>query len=60
MEFRIEKTGRRITPYIDQKDFTIAQAFAKRIYKEFGTFISAIVYLVLLLRERKKGMMLIY
>ncbi len=43
MEFRIEKTGRRITPYIDQKDFTIAQAFAKRIYKEFGTFISAIV-----------------
>ena len=43
MEFRVEKRERRIAPYIDQKDYNIALAFAKKVYKEFGTFISAIV-----------------
>lgn len=43
MDFKIEKNVRFNNPYVEQKDFDIAQQFAKKVYKEFGTFISAII-----------------
>ncbi|MAG47231.1 hypothetical protein CL617_01380 [archaeon] len=43
MDFKIERNIRRNIPYIDQKDLGIAKKFATKVYKEFGTFISAIV-----------------
>ena len=43
MEFKVEKRERKTSPWIEQRDFTIAQQFAKKVYKEFGSFISAVV-----------------
>ncbi|MBS3134078.1 hypothetical protein J4214_02495 [Candidatus Woesearchaeota archaeon] len=43
MDFKIKKNVRFNNPYVEQKDFDVAQQFAKKVYKEFGTFISAII-----------------
>jgi predicted nucleotidyltransferase len=43
LEFRVNPKERAVQPKVHQKDFELARNFAKRLYKEFGTFISALV-----------------
>ncbi|MBU1203876.1 MAG: hypothetical protein KKG60_02280 [Nanoarchaeota archaeon] len=43
MEFRVNPKERLSQPRVNKENFNLARDFAKRIYKEFGTFISALV-----------------
>ena len=43
MQFKIEKRERKTDIHFPEKEFSIAREFAKRTYKEFGTFIKALI-----------------
>ncbi|MEM4245553.1 MAG: hypothetical protein QXR60_05120 [Candidatus Nanoarchaeia archaeon] len=43
MEFRIEKRKRAYDIHYPKEEFDIARDFATRVYKEFGTFIKALI-----------------
>lgn len=43
MNFRVSAKERGNQPKVNKKDYEIARQFAKRVYNEFGTFISALV-----------------
>jgi len=43
VDFKVQKKVRKNIPYVSKEDLDISREFAKRVYKEFGTFISGLM-----------------
>ena len=43
VDFKVQKKVRKNIPYVAKEDLDISREFAKRVYKEFGTFISGLM-----------------
>ncbi|NQU98854.1 hypothetical protein HQ533_05275 [Candidatus Woesearchaeota archaeon] len=54
MEFKLEKKKKKNTDKYGKSDIDLAYTFSKRVYKEFGNFIKAIVIFGSAARKKKK------